>query len=259
MTSSFILIGLVSLVASFLTFFSGFGLGTLLLPVFAVFFSIETAITLTAIVHFCNNIFKTTITYKDIDYRVVKSFGLSSIIGAIIGSFIFVQLAARIYTVNYQIMNFYFETSLLKITIGLLILIFTIFEFINFEKWIKPNKKTLLLGGLISGFFGGISGHQGALRTLFLSKLNLDKFQFISSGIIIALLVDISRIPVYFTNLSLPSLTNGIGPSIIAILTALLGAVIGKNFLRKIKINSLYKAVSICLILFSIIFAAGII
>lgn len=52
-----IVIAIVAFFASGLTFFSGFGLGTLLLPAFALFFPIEIAISLTAIVHFLNNIF----------------------------------------------------------------------------------------------------------------------------------------------------------------------------------------------------------
>ena len=47
-----------ALVSSGLTLFSGFGLGTLLMPVFALFFPVEIAIGLTAIVHFLNNLFK---------------------------------------------------------------------------------------------------------------------------------------------------------------------------------------------------------
>lgn len=257
MTAELISIGLISLFASFLTFFSGFGLGTLLLPVFMVFFSTETAITLTATVHFFNNIFKTTLTYKNINYSVVKSFGIPSIFGAIIGSFILVKIAIYFQDFNYEILQTTLTTSVLKIIIGAIIFIFTIIEFINLDQWIKPTKKTLISGGLISGFFGGISGHQGALRTLFLSKLNLDKFSFISSGIVIALLIDVSRIPIYFSNFKLQDFSNGIEPSIVAITTALVGAILGKKFLKKIKINSLYKIVSICLILFSIAFATG--
>lgn len=56
----YIVICLFALLSSGLTFFSGFGLGTLLVPVFAIFFPIELAIALTAIVHFLNNIFKLT-------------------------------------------------------------------------------------------------------------------------------------------------------------------------------------------------------
>lgn len=259
MTISVILIALVSLIGSFLTFFSGFGLGTLLLPVFTFFFPIEIAITLTAIVHLINNIFKTTITFKDIDFSVVKNFGITSIIGAIIGSILVIKMATYFNPFRYQIMQFSLETSFFKIIIGLLVLVFTILEFINMDQWIKPNKKTLLLGGLVSGFFGGLSGHQGALRTLFLSKLKLDKFGFISSGIAIALLVDIIRIPIYLSNFDQNSLNNGIELSVTAICAALVGAVIGKKFLSKIKIKFIYRMVSFFLIFFSLAFSFGII
>ena len=48
----------VALAAAGLTLFSGFGLGTLLLPALLLFFPPEMAVALTAIVHFLNNIFK---------------------------------------------------------------------------------------------------------------------------------------------------------------------------------------------------------
>lgn len=54
-----LLIAVVAAGASLLTFFSGFGLGTMLLPVFLLFFPVDLAIAMTAVVHFLNNIFKT--------------------------------------------------------------------------------------------------------------------------------------------------------------------------------------------------------
>ncbi|MHB8259583.1 MAG: hypothetical protein ACYDCN_05425 [Bacteroidia bacterium] len=53
-----VIISTVALVASLLTFFSGFGLGTILTPVFVLFFPVEVAIALTGIVHLLNNFFK---------------------------------------------------------------------------------------------------------------------------------------------------------------------------------------------------------
>ena len=50
-----VIISIVALFASLLTFFSGFGLGTILMPVFAIFFPVEIAIALTGIVHLLNN------------------------------------------------------------------------------------------------------------------------------------------------------------------------------------------------------------
>lgn len=40
----------------------------------------------------------------------------------------------------------------------------------------------LPLGGLLSGFFGGLSGNQGALRSAFLLKAGLSKEAFIATG-----------------------------------------------------------------------------
>ena len=47
-----------ALLASGLTLFSGFGLGTLLMPVIALFFPLELAIAMTAMVHLSNHLFK---------------------------------------------------------------------------------------------------------------------------------------------------------------------------------------------------------
>lgn len=55
---AFVVIPIVALLASLLTFFSGFGLGTILLPAFAIFFPVNIAVALTAIVHLLNTIFK---------------------------------------------------------------------------------------------------------------------------------------------------------------------------------------------------------
>ena len=81
-----VIIAVTSVFASLLTFISGFGLGTLLLPVFSLFFDIEVAIAATAVVHLFNNIFKYFLTFKQINWEVVLKFGIPSIGGAIIGS-----------------------------------------------------------------------------------------------------------------------------------------------------------------------------
>lgn len=53
-----IIISLIAFLVAILTFFSGFGLGTILTPVFMFFFPVELSIALTGVVHFFNNIFK---------------------------------------------------------------------------------------------------------------------------------------------------------------------------------------------------------
>gem|GEM_PF-6365247 len=52
----YLVVALCAFLASGLTLYSGFGLGTLLLPVFAFFFPVEVAVGATVLVHGANNI-----------------------------------------------------------------------------------------------------------------------------------------------------------------------------------------------------------
>ena len=88
----YVIIAAVAFVASLLSFFSGFGLGTLLMPAFAIFFPIDIAISLTAIVHFLNNIVKFLLTGKQVNKQVFLRFGLSAIPAAFLGAFLLVYL-----------------------------------------------------------------------------------------------------------------------------------------------------------------------
>jgi len=74
-----ILIIFIALVASTLTFFSGFGLGTILLPAMAIFYPLPVAIVLTGIVHFINGIFKVLLLRKHIHVPDLVRFGLLAI------------------------------------------------------------------------------------------------------------------------------------------------------------------------------------
>lgn len=75
-----ILVSLVALLASMLTFFSGFGLGTILMPFIAIFVPLEIAVAITAVVHFANNLFKIGLVYKNIDYAILRSFGITALV-----------------------------------------------------------------------------------------------------------------------------------------------------------------------------------
>ena len=80
--------------ASMLTFFSGFGLGTMLLPVFLLFFPIDLAIAMTAVVHFLNNIFKTGLIGGQAVRDVVLKFGIPALVFAFFGAKVLAYLAS---------------------------------------------------------------------------------------------------------------------------------------------------------------------
>ena len=193
----YIIICIVSLIASGLTLFSGFGLGTILVPVFVLFFPIDLAIALTAIVHFLNNIFKLVLLGKNADKKIVIRFGIPSIAAAFIGATVLLLITDMQPLFQYSISNKIFMVMPVKLIIGILLLFFAMFDIVPRFASLQFDKKYLPLGGILSGFFGGLSGNQGALRSAFLIRANLTKEAFIASGVVIACLIDISRLFVY--------------------------------------------------------------
>ncbi len=79
-------IAVVALLASGLTLFSGFGLGTILMPVFALFFPVTLAVAATAVVHIANNLFKLVLLARAADWRVVLRFGVPAALAAVAGA-----------------------------------------------------------------------------------------------------------------------------------------------------------------------------
>ncbi len=80
--TAYLAVALTAFLAAGLTLYSGFGLGTILLPVFALFFPVEMAVVATALVHGANNVFKVTLLGRYADREVVLKFGLPAIVGS---------------------------------------------------------------------------------------------------------------------------------------------------------------------------------
>ena len=255
----YLLIPLAALFASLLTFFSGFGLGTILTPVFAIFFPVELAIALTAIVHLLNNLFKYMLIGKNTVFRIFLKFGAASIIGAVAGSLLLVAIKDFSLRYSISIPGVAFQTNLMKIVIGLLILFFALFELIPKLRNYQFPRSWYIPGGLVSGFFGGISGHQGALRSAFLIKYGLAKEQFIATGIAIALVVDIARLAFYGTNFIDSSVLELKGILTITVISAFLGATLGRQLLNKVTFKYVEQIVGGFLLVMGVLISLGIV
>lgn len=254
-----VIIPVVALVASALTFFSGFGLGTILMPVFVLFFPIETAIALTAVVHLLNNILKVSLLYRKADYGVVLKFGIPAFICAFLGAKLLLGLEGLEPLHSYELFGRAMEITAIKLVIAFLIGIFVFLELHPVLSKIKISHKLLPIGGAASGFFGGLSGHQGALRSMFLVKCGLDKNAFIATGAIVSCMVDISRISVYWYRLMSSDYQNYYPLMIAAVLSAFAGIFIGRQILKKITMKTVRVIVSVMLILIAVLLAAGMI
>ena len=255
----YILIPIVALLASALTFFSGFGLGTLLLPAFALFFPVDVAIALTAIVHFLNNTFKLILVRKHINWKIALQFGLPALLFSFLGAFLLDKITNATILAEYTFNNKIFEITLMKVIVAFLLIFFAIFELIPKLKNIQFPEKYLPIGGVLSGFFGGLSGHQGALRSAFLTKVGLSKEVFIATGVIIACMIDVSRMSAYFTNISKVKDSLNLNLIFVATLAAFIGVYFGNKLVKKITINTIQKIVALMIILFAIALGLGIV
>jgi hypothetical protein len=259
---SFILIAIIALFASLLTFFSGFGLGTILTPAFVLFFPIEIAVALTGVVHFLNNLFKLILIGKHADKEIIVRFGLLAIVGAFIGAQLLLQMS-DFSSVSSPLFEWKLGSKICKVTIvklvsGLMMLIFSIIEILPSFKNYTFEKDKLPFGGFLSGFFGGLSGHQGALRSMFLVKCGLNKESFIATGVVIACMIDITRLTTYTQYLIeyLPSNWSLVATATIA---AFIGAYLGNKLLKKVTYQSLQKTVAILIGIMSVLLMSGII
>ncbi len=258
MATEYAIICLFSLIGSGLTFFSGFGLGTILVPVFAIFFPLEIAISLTAIVHFLNNLFKLFLVGKNANRNIVIRFGIPAIIFAFVGAYLLTVISNVEPLVSYTVLNKTADITWVKLIIGLLLSFFALVDLIPTLSKQNFNQKYISIGGALSGFFGGLSGNQGALRSAFLIRANLSKEQFIATGVVIAVLIDLSRLTIYSVDISKHHYELNYSLLICATFSAFIGAYIGNKLLKKITIKFLQTFVAIVLLVFSVFLMSGI-
>ncbi len=257
----FVLICTVALVTSGLTLFSGFGLGTLLMPAFALFFPVPLAIAATAVVHLANNIFKVVLVGKNTNWDVIARFALPGAVAAIAGAALLDFFAQLPILLAYSVGGREYEITVVKGVIGLLIVVFALLEMVPRLSKLTFERNYLILGGLLSGFFGGLSGNQGALRSAFLIKSGLDKEAFISTAAVSTVIVDIARLLAYgwaFYTAQFHLIGSEIGGVVFAAtLAAFLGAFLGARLIKKVTLRTIQLIVGCMLILVGLGMATG--
>ncbi len=204
--------------ASALTVPAGFGLSTMLTPITLLLMSPHEAVTVVAIIHGIHNGAKYISLRDYVDFEAVKHYGVWLIIGSILGA----------------LLNNGVPQKPLLAVIGIFLIILPILTLS--ERWTnyKIPEANDKIGGFGSGFMGGLSGHQGALRAMFLTRRLRDKMNYAATASILALCVDLSRIPVYLF-FRYNDLIEYLELTIILVMAALIGVNIGKRWLESMK------------------------
>ena len=250
---AYVFIAVIAFLVSGLTLFSGFGLGTLLLPAFSLLFPVEVAVAATALVHGLNNLFKVALLYRHAVGRVLVRFGIPAVAAAFLGAALLTRLSRQEPLFTWTFGGREAVITPVKLIMGALILVFAAFELVPALHRLRAPVRWLPLGGALSGFFGGLSGHQGALRTAFLLPLGLEPTRFVSTQSVLATMVDASRLLVYGGAFLAGRMAGVSSPQqwrlvAVATLCAFAGAYTGRRLLPKLTLPGL-RLIAGCLLL----------
>jgi uncharacterized protein len=257
-----LLIAVVAALASALTLYSGFGLGTVLLPAFALFLPVPIAVAATGVVHLLNNLFKGVLLRRNADWSTVLRFGVPAIPAAILGAWLLALLGDTPRLFEWSALGRDFGPTAAGLTVGLLMIAFAALELQRWFQDLKAPPRFIPLGGLLSGFFGGLTGQQGAFRSVFLLRAGLSAQQFIATGVMIAILVDLARLATYASAFQ----TSGLSPAgreglmvAVGTLSAFFGAYVATRHLDKMTIGAVRFTVAALMFLIGLALAAGVI
>ncbi len=226
----------IFLIASFLAAtgatLAGFGSSALLIPVAFSFFDLRTAIFLVACFHLFNNLFKIRLFWEKIDFKTFLYFGIPSICFSFGG-------AALISILPLDVIS--------KI-LAVFLIVYAIYSLFKPKLAIKKSLSTAVLGGSLSGFFAGLIGLGGAIRSSFLVVFDLPKEVYVATSAMIAVVIDFTRIPTYiFTGSVQTSPDLFLIPFLIV--SAYFGVKLGKILLNRIDQQTFRRIVSIALLL----------
>ena|SRR3990170_6477569 len=189
---------------------AGFGSSTLVLPLALLFFDFKSALVIVALLHIFGNVGRVAFFRHGLDKRLIILFGIPSVICAVIGA---------------SLVN-YISQDVLRFILGIFLLLFAGVSLIKPALQFPPTKTSALVGGGASGFIAGLIGTGGALRGSFLTAFNLDKNVYIATSAIIAIAVDITRLPIYLAGGFLDVQYYWYIPILFAV--AIVGSFIGK-------------------------------
>lgn len=228
-----LLLALAALAISFATFFTGFGLGTLLTPLLLFWVPVDVAIGLTAVVHLSNNLFKLAILPARPPAKILVAFGIPAVLSAFFGA---------------ALLTYWGPNENMPRILGAVLVALAVLELLPaVRRWEFPAT-ALPLGGFLSGFLGGLTGNQGALRSAFLVRSGLSKEALVASTVAISLGVDVTRLSMYASTWSsLPWADYGLILGAAGI-PALTGSFIGRKYLPKIRMERIELAVSLGLL-----------
>ena len=193
---------------------------------------VERAVAATGVVHLLNSLFSFGLIGRHAHWPTAWRFGVPALLASFAGAWWLVSLAAQPPLLTWTLGGRVLHVTMAKLLIGALLLVFVMVEWVPRWKRLTFPPSYVPIGGLLSGLAGGVSGMQGALRSAFLARTALSRDAFVATGVVIACLIDISRLGVYSRMYVAHRESLDLRLLAVAVLGALAGALVGATVLR---------------------------
>lgn len=230
MTGLDALIAAAGLLAGALASIVGFGIGSLLTPVFALEAGTRAAVAIVSIPHLIGTALRFVMMRGHLDRRVFLSFGLTSAAGGLTGALLHARLG----------------NPALSIVFGSLLLFVAASEMSGLAKRLRFGGPVAWAAGALSGFLGGLVGNQGGIRSAALLGFPLQRQAFVATATATGLVVDAARMPVYF--ISERDAIVAAWPEIaIASAAVVAGTLVGRRVLTRIPEAQFHRIVAVVL------------
>lgn len=198
---------------------TGFGIGSILTPLFALRLDPKLAVAAVTIPHFAATFLRFWLLRAHLDRRLLATFGAASAAGGLAGALLHARLASPGVTACF----------------GLLLIATGAGQLSGLAARLRFGRRGGFLAGMLSGFFGGLAGNQGGIRSGALLSLDrpISKETFVAVATAAGVIVDLARMPVYAATES-AGLWQARGAILLACAGTLAGTVFGRRALAAV-------------------------
>jgi uncharacterized membrane protein YfcA len=221
----------VAFIAGAIAAVSGFGIGSLLTPLFALQVGTKVAVAAVSIPHFVATAFRFWLLRNKVDRKLLWSFGVMSAAGGLTGA----------------LLSAYAESPILSVIFGGLLVFTGAMGLTGLSEKLKFRGFAAWAAGFVSGLLGGLVGNQGGIRSAAMLGFGIPRDAFIATATVVGLIVDVARMPVYLV-------TQGdkiveLWPILLATTAgAVFGTAIGERALKRIP-EPIYRRIVSALVL----------
>jgi uncharacterized membrane protein YfcA len=220
-----------ALVAGAIASVAGFGIGSVLTPVFSVKVGAKLAVAAVSIPHVIGTAVRFWRLHGHVDRRIFVWFGIASAAGGLTGALLHAQASSLT----------------LAIVFGCLLIFVGLSELTGFMSHVRLGRSGAWVAGAASGVFGGLVGNQGGIRSAALLAFDAEKESFVATATAVGLVVDAARMPVYLV--AERSGLLAIWPLIlIATVGVVIGTLVGTPMLTRVPERQFRRIVAILLL-----------